>query len=118
MSDDQLTWDRYGTPCADEKYMAKFGLQVDPWNLDECRECEMCGGCLTHLCFRDDASALLHMDWFAPFASPGQTECGHIGRPAHLPLSEGKARPCQLPAEHAGKHRSRTGWSWTAKEAA
>lgn len=110
--DDQTTWSRYGTPCTNERYMASFGLQVDPWNLDECTECELCAGCLTHLCYRDEASALLHMDWFRDFASPGETECDHIGGPANLVPSTYRPRKCNLVAGHTGKHRARMGWSW------
>jgi hypothetical protein len=118
VADDQATWGRYGTPCANERYLAHFGLQVDPWNLDDCRECELCGSCQIHICYRDDASTLLHLDWFKDFANPGETECGHVGGPAHLVPSQYQPRPCQLPDGHEGKHRSRMGWSWPAAKTA
>lgn len=101
----------WGTPCANERYLAHFGLQVDPWRLDECTECEFCGSCVTHICYRDDASTLLHLDHFKDFANPGEPECGSIGGPKHLP--EYEPRPCNLPVGHGGKkHRARMGWSW------
>lgn len=105
------SWDRHGTPCADERYLAHFGLQVDPWNLDNCRECEFCGSCQVHICYRDDASTLLHLDHFKD-ASPSEPECGHIGGPPHLVPSRYEPRPCQLAVGHKEKHRSRMGWSW------
>lgn len=114
MTDDQATWNRYGTPCANERYLAHFGVQVDPWDLDQCAECEFCGSCITHLCYRDDASTLLHMDHFKDFASPGQPECDHVGGPAHLVPSQYKPRKCNRVASHEGKHRARMGWSWEA----
>jgi hypothetical protein len=97
--------------------MAHFGLQaVDPWRLDECVECEFDGGCVTHFCYRDDASTLLHLDWFRPFANLGEPECGHIGGPTHLVGNPYKPRPCNLAAGHKGKHRARIGWSWPAEQ--
>ncbi|WP_329131646.1 hypothetical protein OG552_10760 [Streptomyces sp. NBC_01476] len=100
--------------CGSERYQQQMGFQVDPWDLDDCTECELCGGCATHFCYRNEKSSALHMDWFIAFASPGGPECGSIGRPPRLPHAEGKERPCQLTADHKGKHRSRMGWSWAA----
>lgn len=108
------TWDRYGTPCANRRYTAHFGVLVDPWRLDECAECEMCGSCITHMCYRDEACSLLHMDWFKDFASPTEEECDNVGGPAHLVPSEYKPRKCNRAAGHDGKHRARVGWSWPA----
>ncbi len=102
------------SPCAMEHYQRAMGYQVDPWDLDDCVECELDGGCVTHLCYRNEKSAALHLDWFMPFASPGETECGHVGGPRHLVPSEYRPRPCQLPDQHKGRHRSRMGWSWPA----
>ena len=99
------------TPCAHPTYTAHFGILVDPWRLDECSECEFCGSCVAHLCYRGDASTLLHLDHFKDFANPGEPECGTVGRPAHL--SRYEPRPCNLPAGHGGgRHRARMGWSW------
>ncbi|MGW0584383.1 hypothetical protein ACWD25_52760 [Streptomyces sp. NPDC002920] len=99
------------TPCANRRYTAHFGILVDPWRLDECGECEYCGSCATHMCHRDDATALRHLDWFKDFANPGEPECGSAGRPKHLTNYE--PRPCNLPAGHGGeRHRARMGWSW------
>lgn len=102
------------TPCANPRYLTHFGLQVDPWRLDECSECEFCGSCITHLCYRDDASTLLHLDWFRHFANPGEPECNDIGGPAHLVPSQHKPRKCNRAPGHDGKHRTRHGWSWPA----
>jgi hypothetical protein len=109
-----VSWD--DTPCINERYLAHFGLQVDPWDLDQCVECELCGSCAAHICYRSEADTLLHLDWFRDFASPGETECGHIGGPRHLPEYEPHA--CQLPAGHDGKHRARMGWAWPAERTA
>jgi hypothetical protein len=105
------TWE---TPCANRRYTAHFGILVDPWHLDECTECEFCGSCVAHICYRDGASTLLHLDHFKDFATPGEPECGHAGGPPHLVPSRYQPRSCQLPSEHDGKHRARMGWSWTA----
>ncbi|MEU6990324.1 hypothetical protein ABZ953_06635 [Streptomyces sp. NPDC046465] len=119
MADDQVTWTgKHGTPCANERYLAHFGLQVDPWRLDECRECEFCGSCQIHICYSDDASTLLHLDWFKDFATPGDPECGHIGGPANLVPSTYQPRPCNRVPGHDGKHRARMGWSWPATKPA
>lgn len=118
MSDDQTTWGRYGSPCVNERYLAHFGLQVDPWLLDECAECEFCGSCVIHICYRDDASTLLHLDWFKDFANPGEPECGSVGGPPNLVPSQYQPRACQLPAGHDGKHRARMGWHWAATKTA
>lgn len=116
MSDDQRTWKSpLDSPCASERYQQQMGFQVDPWDLDDCAECELCGGCATHWCYREEKLAALHMSWFIDFASPGETECGVVGRPPRLPHAGGRERPCQLPAEHEGKHRARMGWSWPAR---
>jgi hypothetical protein len=104
------------TPCANERHVARFGLQVDPWRLDECAECEFCGGCVTHVCYRDDASTLLHADWFMAFPAYGEPECGHMGGPVHLVPSQG-LEACNLSPGHDGRHRTRKGW-WWAQEAA
>lgn len=115
MADDQRTWkSALNSPCANEWYQQQMGYQVDPWDLDDCTECELCGGCATHWCYREEKLAALHVGWFIDFASPGETECGSVGRPPQLPHAEGKQRPCQLPAGHKGKHRARMGWSWPA----
>ncbi|MCX4596151.1 hypothetical protein OG819_42820 [Streptomyces sp. NBC_01549] len=103
--------DVWETPCTNESYLAHFGLQVDPWNLDQCTECEFCGSCVAHICYRSDADTLLHLDWFKDFANPGEPECGSIGGPKHL-LPEYEPRPCNLPPGHGAKHRARMGWSW------
>ncbi|MEH0417855.1 hypothetical protein [Streptomyces sp. B21-083] len=107
MADDQLTWaSAFDSPCL---------LRLGPWRLDECVECELDGGCATHECYRDASSAVLHMDWFRDFASPGEAECGSVGGPSNLVPSQYAPRPCQLPAEHEGRtHRARMGWSWPA----
>lgn len=117
--DDWRTWKSVlDSPCASERYQQAMGYQVDPWDVVDCTECELCGGCATHFCYRDVQSSALHMDWFRDFASPGEEECGSIGRPPGCPLAEGKERPCQLPAGHGGKkHRARMGWSWAARKA-
>ena len=112
MSDDQLTWEKYGSPCIDEGYLDRSGVQVDPWNFDQCAECEYCGSCIAHLCYSSDNSALLHMDWFKDFASPDETECGHIGGPANLVPTIYQPRPCNLAVGHDGAHRALMGWSW------
>jgi hypothetical protein len=112
-ADDQKTWtDASDSPCANERYLAHFGLQVDPWNLDQCIECELCGSCQTHICYSDEASSVLHMDWFRDFASPGEDECGHIGGPSNLVPSTYQPRECNRVCGHDGKHRARMGWSW------
>ena len=112
-ADDQRTWKSVlDSPCTSERYMAHYGLQVDPWNLDECTECELCGGCATHFCYSDESRAVLHMDWFRDFASPGETECGSVGGPPNLVPSQYQPRACQMPAGHDGRHRARMGWSW------
>lgn len=100
------------TPCANRRYTAHFGILVDPWRLDECGECEFCGSCVAHMCYRDDVSTLLHLDWFKAFPAYGEPECGSIGGPKHLP--EYEPRPCNLAPGHDGKHRARMGWSWPA----
>lgn len=100
------------TPCANRRYTAYFGLLVDPWLLDECSECEFCGSCVAHMCYRDDASTLLHLDWFKAFADPGGPECTDVGGPSHLVPSQYKPRKCNRPPGHDGKHRTRHGWSW------
>lgn len=104
MLDDQLTWhSAFGSPCL---------LKLGPWRVDECVECELDGGCATHECYADEQSAVLHMDWFRDFASPGEPECGSVGGPPGQ-LLRYAPRPCQLRAEHGGrKHRSRIGWAW------
>ncbi|MEH0586197.1 hypothetical protein QA942_19755 [Streptomyces sp. B21-106] len=103
--DDQLLWKSVlDSPCLGK---------VDPWRLDECAECELCGGCAVHECQQDDASVLLHLDWFKDFANPGDLECGSVGQPPSQTRYE--PRPCNLPVGHGGKkHRARMGWSWTA----
>ncbi|MFD9630117.1 hypothetical protein [Streptomyces violascens] len=109
MPDDQLLWETADdSPCAVQAY--RHCPQPQEF-LAECRECELCSGCSVHECYRDSGSALLHMDWFRDFASPGEAECGQLGGPANQ-LRAYRPRPCQLPAGHDGKHRSRTGWSW------
>lgn len=100
------------TPCANRTYTAHFGILVDPWLLDQCSECEFCGSCVAHICYRDDDSTLLHLDHFKDFASLGETECDHIGGPHHLVPSTYQPRKCNLAAGHGGKHRARMGWSW------
>ncbi|MFC1420774.1 hypothetical protein [Streptacidiphilus cavernicola] len=104
--------------CGNERYMAWLGVQVDPWNLDECRECEFCGGCAVHTCYRDDKSTLLHADWFMPFPAHGEPECGEMGGPAHLVPASYPPEPCNLAPDHGGKHRTRAGWSWPQTSAA
>ena len=118
-ADDQRTWKSVlDSGCASERYQQAMGFQVDPWNLDECRECELCGGCATHFCYRDEKSSALHLDWFRDFASPGETECGSVGGPSNLVPSQYRPRPCQLLAGHRGVHRARMGWSWPARKTA
>lgn len=102
------------TPCTNTSWLARLGLQVDPWRLDECAECVFCGACATHVCYRDEASTLLHLDHFLAFAQHGEPECGHIGGPAHLVPSRYTPTACQLAARHDGKHRAHKGWSWSA----
>lgn len=115
--DDQRMWaSPADSPCADARYMARFGLQVDPWDLDQCVECELCAGCAVHLCQRDEASIVLHADWFMAFASPGEVECGSVGGPPNLVPSQYAPRPCQLPDRHKGTHRARMGWAWPARK--
>lgn len=105
--DDQLTWDSvFDSPCL---------LTLGPWRIDECVECELCAGCATHECYSEERNAVLHMDWFSAFASPGEEECGHIGGPANLVPSTYRPRPCNRVVGHDGKHRARTGWSWPQK---
>lgn len=102
--DDQKTW----TSVIDSPCLTSLG----PWRLDECVECELDGGCATHECYVDEQSAVLHMDWFRDFASPGERECGSVGGPAGQ-VPRYAPRPCQLPAGHGGrKHRARMGWAW------
>jgi len=105
------------TPCTNERYLAHFGLQVDPWDLDECAECEFCGSCVAHICYRSDADTLLHLDWFKDFANPGEPECGSVGGPPNLVPSQYEPRPCNLPPGHDGKHRARMGWHWPVDHA-
>jgi hypothetical protein len=107
MTDDQTTWGSvFDSPCL---------LRLGPWRIDECAECELCGGCATHECYEKDSTAVLHMDWFRDFASPGEPECGSIGGPADCVPSQYRPRPCNLPAGHDGdNHRARMGWSWPA----
>jgi hypothetical protein len=109
VSDDQKTWaSAIESPC--------LGI-LGPWRLDECRECELCAGCATHECYAEEASAVLHMDWFRDFASPGEPECGAMGGPASQVPAPYAPRPCQLPAGHKGsKHRARMGWAWGKAE--
>jgi hypothetical protein len=106
------------TPCGNARYMARFGLQVDPWDLDRCVECEMCGGCLTHLCYRDEQNILGHADWFMPFPAYGEPECGHMGGPAHLVPSSYPPEACNLAPGHLDRHRTRAGWWWAQEPAA
>lgn len=105
------------SPCANHRYAARFGALVDPRLLAECIECEFCGSCVTRMCYRDDASTLLHLDHFKDFADPGERECNDIGGPAHLVPSRYKPRKCNLTPGHDGKHRTRHGWSWLARTA-
>lgn len=117
-ADDQRMWmSVLDSPCASERYQEAMDYQVDPWDVADCAECELCGGCATHFCYRDEKSSALHMGWFVDFASPGEEECGSVGGPPNLVPSQYQPRPCQLPAGHKGKHRARMGWSWPARRA-
>lgn len=76
--------------------------------------CEFCGGCPAHDCRRDDTTVLAHLAWFAAFASPGETACGHIGGPPHLVPATYPPDVCLLPAGPHDWHRSPKGWTWPA----
>jgi hypothetical protein len=80
------------------------GVFIEFYELADCRECDMCGGCETHQgCVYKPS----HIEWRMLFASPGELECGAQG------IVDGRWYVCGKIAGHGGRwHQCRRGRWW------
>jgi hypothetical protein len=105
-----------GRPCGDPELQRRRAalhaadprwpdaVPESPADLENCRECGMCSGCLTH---NDCLHRFDHIAWFAQFASPGEPACGTAG------IVAGHLFTCELPPGHGGRlHRDTMGNGW------